>query len=118
MDQQKSQIFLVSEKERVKWALEKEELLTKYSETQQKLNYLVKKQDDLKKENDKLKTPRPRVGRKGEAGLSFDDYKTCRAQSGRSTPTNSTMDSPRVKAFAVSSTMKRTSSREELKDNS
>lgn len=119
IDQQKSQIFLQSEKERVKWALEREEILTKYTETQQQLNYILKKQEDLKKENDKLKTPRPRVAsKKHDTGLSFDDFKYPRTQSGRSTPTNTTTDSPRVRNFVGTGVLKRTSSRDELKDNS
>ena len=118
IDQQKSQIFLQSEKDRVKWTLEKEELLTKYAESQHNVTFMLKKQEDLKKENEKLKTPRPRVGRKGEAGLSFDDFKTSRVQSGRSTPTNCTNESPRVKAFAAPSSLQRTLSRENFKDDS
>ena len=102
-----------SEKERVKWTLEKEELLAKYSETQQQLNFLLKKQEDLRKENEKLKSPRPRSNRKGDAGLSFDDFKYSKTQSGRSTPTNSTVDSPRVKGFVI----QRTLSRENIKDS-
>ena len=77
---------------------------------------MLKKQDDLKRENEKLKTPNPRPGRKNESGLSFDDFKYSRAQSGRSTPTNSTTDSPRVKAFVQAGTLQRTFSREDMKD--
>jgi hypothetical protein len=73
----------------------------------------TKKQEDLRKENEKLKTPRPRSNRKGDAGLSFDDFKYSKTQSGRSTPTNSTVDSPRVKGFVI----QRTLSRENIKDS-
>lgn len=117
IDQQKSQIFVQSEKDRVKWTLEKEELLTKYAESQYELNGMLKKQEDLRKENEKLKTPRPKVGRKGDSGLSFDDFKYSRAQSGRSTPTNCTNESPRVKAFAMPA-VQRTLSKEAFKDDS
>jgi Guanylate-binding protein, N-terminal domain/Guanylate-binding protein, C-terminal domain len=117
LDHQKSQTLVQSEKDRVRLTLEKEEILSKYTSVQQQLNYILKRQEDLKKENDKLKTPRPRAGRKDEAGLSFDSLKYSRAQSGRSTPTNSTTDSPRVKPFNIPC-MQKAFSKEDIKDNS
>jgi len=115
LDQQKSQIFLQTEKERVKWALEKDEVLTKFNESQQQTVYLMKKQEEYKKEIERLRAPRPRGSKKHETGLSFDDYnKTSRVHSGRSTPTNCTTDSPRVRPFGAVGSLKKTLSREDL----
>jgi chromosome segregation ATPase len=114
IDQQKSQIFLQAEKERVKWALEKDEILARVTEAQQQANYLMKKQEEYKREIERLRTPRPRGNKKSESGLSFDEYKFGGAKSGRSTPTNSTTDSPRVRNYGTSSTLKKNLSREDL----
>ena len=114
IDQQKSQIFLQAEKERVKWALEKDEITSRSGESQQQVLYLMKKQEEYKREIERLRAPRPRGNKKVESGLSFDDYKFGGPRSGRSTPTNSTTDSPRIRNFAQGSTLKKNLSREDL----
>ena len=88
----KSQMFIQHEKERAKWALEKDNITSQNSETRKQLSDLLKRQENLKRENQKLKAPKTL-----SSSCSYEEFSKMRPQSGRSTPTNSTVDfSPRL----------------------
>ncbi|CAG9321625.1 unnamed protein product [Blepharisma stoltei] len=104
LENQKAQQFIQHEKERAKWGLEKDSIMSKYGETQQELSHAIKRQESLKKENEKLRTPRPKtlISKRTMDGLStntsYEDFQKFASMSGRSTPTNSNRDtSPRPK---------------------
>lgn len=110
LENHKAQQFILHEKERAKWALEKESIMSNQSEAEHKLTSVLKRQDNLKKENEKLKTPRPRLIPKKSSevsistNISFDDINRYNSYSGKSTPTNiSSKSSPRANFSSMSS---------------
>lgn len=61
LEHNKSQLFLEHEKERAKWALERDHLISQKNEAQDIVDSLEKRKDTLMKENEKLKATRGRV---------------------------------------------------------
>lgn len=61
LDRDKSQLFLEHEKERAKWTLERELLVSQKNEAQDSVDKLEKRRETLARENEKLKATRGRV---------------------------------------------------------
>ncbi|OMJ79820.1 hypothetical protein SteCoe_20069 [Stentor coeruleus] len=61
LEHNKSQLFLEHEKERAKWALERDYLISQKNESQDIVDNLEKKKEALMKENEKLKANRGRM---------------------------------------------------------
>jgi chromosome segregation ATPase len=110
-EQQRGQLFLEHEKERAKWALERDHLIAQKNEAQDIVERLEKRKDALLRENEKLKADRgvknrvPSMGSRKEgsnvrpalasflasSGMSFEEFTKEKAgdQSGSTTPNSS-----------------------------
>ncbi|CAG9311596.1 unnamed protein product [Blepharisma stoltei] len=93
LEAHKSQQFILHEKERAKWALEKDSIMSNQTEAQHQLTHVLKRQDSLKKENEKLKAPRQRLIPKKSSevslstNISFEEMSRYNLYSGKTTPT-------------------------------
>ncbi|CAG9315681.1 unnamed protein product [Blepharisma stoltei] len=103
LESHKAQQFILHEKERAKWALEKDSIISNQTDAQHQLTHVLKRQDSLKKENEKLKAPRTKLIPKKppeislSTNISYEDFSRFNTFSGKSTPTNlGTEISPRV----------------------
>ena len=90
MEQQRGQLFLEHEKERARWAMDRDHLTSQKNEAQENAGRMQKRNEALLKENEKLRAERPSklrtpaaaMGKKdGKAGvsilgtsISFQDY--------------------------------------------
>ena len=61
LEHNKSQLFLEHEKERAKWALERDHLISQKNEAQDIVDSLEKRKETLVRENEKLKATRGRI---------------------------------------------------------